>query len=117
MVGILVHGNSHFILSGPSPDEATALALVRHWSIIQIGEAKSLSFDQWEIKSKELRENLEWAVIVQGEREVSPAVAQLLAELCRSATSLIRMLHHMVFSRNSAEIAQQDDITGDLATG
>ena len=76
-----------------------------------------MSFDQWEIKSKELRENLEWAVIVQGEREVSPAVAQLLAELCRSATSLIRMLHHMVFSRNSAEIAQQDDITGDLATG
>jgi hypothetical protein len=81
MVGILVHGNNHFILSGPSPDEATALALVRRWSIIQIGEAKSLSFDQWEIKSKEFRENLEWAVIVPGEREVSPGVAQLLAEL------------------------------------
>jgi hypothetical protein len=81
MVGILVHGNNHFILSGPSPDEATALALVRHWSIIQIGEAKSLSFDQWEIKSKEFRENLGWAVIVPGEREVSPGVAQLLAEL------------------------------------
>ena len=41
MVGILVHGNNHFILSGPSPDEAAALALVRHWSIVQIGEAKS----------------------------------------------------------------------------
>ena len=47
MVGILVHGNNHFILSGPLPDEATALALVRHWSIIQIGEAKSSSFGQW----------------------------------------------------------------------
>ena len=77
MVGILVHGNNHFILSGPSPDEATALALVRHWSIIQIGEAKSSSCGQWEIKSKEFRENLEWAVIVPGESEVSPGVALL----------------------------------------
>jgi len=34
MVGILVHGNNHFILSGPPPDEAAALALVRNWSII-----------------------------------------------------------------------------------
>src|SRR3982074_1626544 len=52
MVGILVHGNNHFILSGPLPDEATAMALVRYWSIIQIGEAKSSAFGQWEIRSK-----------------------------------------------------------------
>jgi len=63
MVGILVHGNSHFILSGPLPDEAMALALVRYWSIIQIGEVKPSSFGQWQIKSKEFRENLEWAVV------------------------------------------------------
>jgi hypothetical protein len=62
MVGILVHGNNHFILSGPAPDEATALALARHWSIIQIGQAKSSFFGQWQIRSKESRENLEWAV-------------------------------------------------------
>jgi hypothetical protein len=64
MIGILVRGNNHFIVSGPLPDEATALALVRYWSIIQIGEAKSSSFGQWQICSKEFRENLEWAVIV-----------------------------------------------------
>ena len=81
MVGILVHGNNHFILSGPAPDEATALALVRHWSVIHIGEAKSSSFGQWQIRSKEFRENLEWAVIVPGDREPSPAVTQLLGEL------------------------------------
>ena len=52
MLGILVHGNNHFILSGPMPDEAVALALARHWSIIQIGETKSSSFGQWEIRSK-----------------------------------------------------------------
>ena len=81
MVGILVHGNNHFILSGPAPDEATALALAWHWSIFQIGQAKSSSFGQWQIRSNEFRENLEWAVIVPGECEVSPGVAQLLAEL------------------------------------
>ena len=87
MVGILVHGNNHFILSGPVPDETTALALARHWSIIQIGETKSSSFAQWEIRTKEFRENLEWAVIVPGDREPSPGVVELLAEL--SARGLI----------------------------
>ena len=91
MVGILVHDNNHFILSGPSPDDATALVLVRHWSIIQIGEAKSSSFGQWEIKSKEFRENLEWAVIVPGEREVSSGVAQLLGELSARGVTIQRL--------------------------
>jgi hypothetical protein len=30
MVGILVHGDNHFIVSDPLPDRETALALVRH---------------------------------------------------------------------------------------
>ena len=81
MVGILVHGNNHFILKGPPPDEADALRLVRYWSVIQIGVEKSQSFRQWEIRTKEFRENLEWAVIVPGDRDVSPGVAQLLGEL------------------------------------
>jgi hypothetical protein len=81
MVGILVHGNNHFILSGPPPDVAAALELVRHWSIIQIGDKKSSRFGLWQIKSKEFRENLEWAVVVPGEAEISPGVAQLLGEL------------------------------------
>jgi hypothetical protein len=91
MVGILVHGNNHFILSGPLPDEATALALVRYWSIIQIGEAKSSSFAQWEMRSREFRENLEWAVIVPGDREVSPGVAQLLGELSTRGVDIRRL--------------------------
>ncbi len=81
MVGILVHGNNHFILSGPLPDQASALALARHWSLIQIGEAKRPSFERWEIRPKEFRENLEWAVVVPGDRDISPGVTQLLAEL------------------------------------
>ena len=91
MVGILVRGNNHFILSGPLPDEAAALALVRHWSIVQIGEAKSSSFGQWQITSKESRENLEWAVIVPGDRETSPGVAQLLEELSARRVTIRRL--------------------------
>jgi hypothetical protein len=81
MVGILVHGDNHFILGGPEPHEAAAVALARHWSIIQIGDQKSLSFEQWQIRTKEFRENLEWAVVVPGEGKTSPAVSRLLAEL------------------------------------
>jgi len=92
MVGILVHGNNHFILSGPLPDEVMALAIVRHWSIIRIGEVKSSSFGQWHIESKEFRENLEWAVVVPGDSGVSPGVAQLLGELSNRGVA-IRRLH------------------------
>jgi hypothetical protein len=81
MVGILVHGNNHFILSGPAPSEAEALALARYWSILQIGEPKSARFGAWAIREKEFRENLGWAVVVPGDREVSAGVAELLGEL------------------------------------
>jgi hypothetical protein len=81
MVGILVHGNNHFILSGPRPDDAAALALARHWSIIQIGVPKSQTLHQWQIRTKEFRENLEWAIIIPGDREISLGAAELLAEL------------------------------------
>ncbi len=91
MVGILVHGNNHFILSGPVPDEATALPLVWHWSVIQIGEAKSSSFGPWQIRSNEFRENLEWAVIVPGESEASPGVTQLLGELSARGVTIRRL--------------------------
>jgi|SRR5579863_1124839 len=81
MVGILVHGDNHFILRGPLPDRETALALIRHWSLIQIGAATPPPLDRWQIISREFRENLKWAVVVPGEAEISPAVARLLDEL------------------------------------
>jgi hypothetical protein len=81
MLGILVHGNNHFIVRGPLPDRSEALALVRHWSIIQIGATTPPALDRWRISSREFRENLQWAVIAPAESEISPAVAELLAEL------------------------------------
>jgi len=92
MVGILVHGNNHYILGGPSPDEAEALAMARNWSIIQIGEMKSEKFEKWEIRNKEFRENLEWAVIVPGDRPTSPGVMELLAELAARGVVIRRIL-------------------------
>jgi len=40
-----------------------------------------LLVDQWQIISREFRENLEWAIVVPGDAEISPAVTSLLDEL------------------------------------
>jgi hypothetical protein len=81
VVGILVHGDNHFIVHGPLPNREVALALIRHWSLIQIGATTPRALDQWRIVTSEFRENLEWAVVVPGDGERSQAVAQLLSEL------------------------------------
>ena len=81
MLGVLVHGDNHFIVRGPLPDRATALALVRHWSVIQIGATTPATLEQWRISTREFRENITWAVVVPGYGDVSLAVARLLEEL------------------------------------
>jgi hypothetical protein len=84
-----VHGSNHFIVRGPLPDRATALALVRYWSVIQIGETIPLSLDPWRISSREFRENLTWAVVVPGDGETSSGVAALLAELSGRGVTIL----------------------------
>jgi hypothetical protein len=81
MVGVLVHGDNHFIVRGPLPDREVALAFIRHWSFIQIGATTPLLLDQWQIISREFRENLGWAVVLPGDGEMSPSVTRLLDEL------------------------------------
>jgi hypothetical protein len=81
MLGILVHGDNHFIVRGPHPDVATARALARHWSVIRIGAATPAELAAWRISTKEFREDLEWAIVVPGDGERSPAVVELLGEL------------------------------------
>jgi hypothetical protein len=80
-LGILVHGDNHFIVRGPQPDPSTAVKLARHWSLIQIGKPTPAALRQWSISSREFREDLEWAVVVPGDGETTSAVAQLLDEL------------------------------------
>jgi len=90
MVGILVHGDNHFIVRGPCPDWPTAVALVRHWSLIRIGAATPPELAPWRISSKEFREDLEWAMVVPGDGELSPAVKQLLQEMAARGITIQR---------------------------
>ena len=80
-LGILVQGGNHWIVRGPLPNRETALALVRHWSLIQIGGAMPPHWQAWTIRTRAFREDLEWAVVVPGDDQTSPAVALLLEEL------------------------------------
>jgi hypothetical protein len=88
MVGILVHGDNHFIVRGPLPNRETALALARQWSLIQLGGATPSSLDRWHITTREFRENLQWAVVVPGDRDMSPAVTILLRELAERGLTI-----------------------------
>ncbi|HEY4364989.1 MAG TPA: hypothetical protein VGN17_28760 [Bryobacteraceae bacterium] len=81
MVGILVHGDNHFIVRGPRPSLDEARALARHWSVIRIDAKTPVELQKWSISTREFREDLEWGVMVPGEGEVSVAVVQLLEEL------------------------------------
>lgn len=90
MIGILVHGDNHFIVQGPLPHRATALALAAHWSIIQIGQVTPDSLLAWSIVTRAFRENLEWAVMVSGDSDVSPAVSKLLQELAARGVCIHR---------------------------
>lgn len=80
-VGILVHGDNHFIVRGPTPEADTAIALVRHWSLIRIGAQTPPELQPWRISTREIREDLRWAIIVPSDRAMNPAVSQLLAEM------------------------------------
>ena len=93
MVGILVHGDNHFIVRGPLPDRSSAIALARHWSFIEIGAKTPPSLDLWHIVTREFRENLEWGVVISGDAEISPAVRQLLDELSARGITI----HHAQF--------------------
>ena len=86
MVGILVHGDNHFIVRGPLPNREVALALVRHWSLIQVGATTPPSLNRWRIVSRELRDNLKWVVVVPGDGMTSPVTA-LLEELAARGNS------------------------------
>ena len=90
MVGILVHGGNHFIVRGPLPGRQVANELVRHWSLIQIGATTPSALARWHIVIREFRENLEWAVVIPGDGEISPAVTQLLDELSARGITIHR---------------------------
>ena len=87
MVGILVHGDNHLILRGPLPEREVALALVRRWSLVQIGAATP-QLDRWQVVTREFRENLKWAAVVPGDAKISLAVTMLLEELSKRGITI-----------------------------
>lgn len=80
-LGILVHGDNHFIVRGPQPGLDVAMALARHWSIIEIGRNIPLELAAWSVVNRAFREDLEWACIVPGDGAMNGAVHHLLDEL------------------------------------
>ena len=81
MLGILVHGDNHFIVEGPAaPDRETARRLTWRWEVPQLGAAAAEP-TAWRIITTAFRENLEWAIVLPGDNPVTPAVRQLLDEL------------------------------------
>lgn len=82
MQGILVHGANHFIVRGPLPDLKAARRLVRLWEIPELGRSAPMPPRlPWQMVNKAFREDLAWAVVLEGSEAASPAVAQLLAEM------------------------------------
>ena len=80
-VGLLVHGDNHFVVRGPLPDGQTARMLAHEWSCIRIGRVTPAELAGWRISTREFREDLAWAVIVPGDGDTSPAVRLLLKQL------------------------------------
>jgi hypothetical protein len=81
--GLLVHGSNHFIVNGPTPSLEVARALVRRWEFPTIGfhPPDDDPLAGWSICTKAFREELQWAIVLQGETAVTAAVKQLLEEM------------------------------------
>ena len=77
-----------FYFAGAATEQSRGAPLADNWRLVQIGEVKPTKFEQWEICFKEYRESLQWAMILPGERETSPAVVELLAELARRGVAI-----------------------------
>lgn len=78
VIGILVHGSNHFIVEGPLPDPDAARKLVRLWEIPRLEAPPVIP---WRVVTRAFRENLEWAVVLEGGSPVQANVQQLIAEV------------------------------------
>jgi hypothetical protein len=90
LVGILVHGDNHLILAGPLPAPACARRLAQSLglSLVLLGAPREQG--RWAIRTREYRENLSWAVQLEGGGAPSPAVAVLLDELAGRGIKIYR---------------------------
>lgn len=83
MLGVLVHGDNHFIVRGPLPSPEEARALVERWSVIRIGSGIDATREMgpWRVSTREFRQDLQWAVVVETSSHPQAAIVDLLQEL------------------------------------
>lgn len=84
MLGLIVCGDNHFLIRAPQPSAAEAQALVRRWTFPSIADLLGQSPPlppQYQISTREFREDITWALVLESPEPHSPAVAQLLSEL------------------------------------
>lgn len=92
LLGILVYGDNHLILRGPQPsiEEARMLARRTGMSMVSaIGNNEGLP-EPWRISTREFRENLKWAVVLEAGTNVTAGVQQLLDELLERGVEIER---------------------------
>lgn len=82
-LGLIVFGHDHFLIRGPLPAAATALELVRRWIFPGVEDLLGMKppLTQWHITTREFREDIEWAIVMERVEAPSEAVAQLLREV------------------------------------
>ena len=90
MLGLLVHGDNHFIVAGPLPSLAAARRLAWRWEVPAPGITAAPEELPWRIVTKAFREELEWAVVLEGSSPRTAAVEALLAELEARAVAVHR---------------------------
>jgi hypothetical protein len=91
VLGLIVCGDNHFLIRAPQPSAAEARALVRRWTFPSIEDLLGQSLPlppQFQISTREFRENITWALVLSSSEPHSPAVAQLLSELIQRAVSI-----------------------------
>ncbi len=86
--GILVHGSNHLIVNGPRPSLEQARKLIKAWEFPEIGEVPETG--EWSIKTKEYREQLQWAFVLDHSEPHTEAVRVLLDELERRGVTIDR---------------------------
>jgi hypothetical protein len=91
VLGIIVHGDNHFIVRGPQPTSEQARALALHWTVIRIPTITPTELAAWTISTKEFREDLQWAFVIGADHDMQLAVRDLLAELVARGISAERV--------------------------
>jgi hypothetical protein len=106
MVGTIVHGDNHFIVRGPLPDRDAARALFDTGPSFRLERQHRRCSRDGASARRSSEKTLEWAVIVAGNREISPAEYRLTLVLLHAPRCGVFSLSASAFCqhRNGKEL-------------